>query len=188
MKKAIFILFVFAGCFHHANEPVWHPRALEFETVPAVVEMDESLQEYYGESLYEAVKWINRVAGCPLFYLTDVGERASSVVRIVHGSVDPDHPNYAADAAIGSFYSVITVMRPLDIRLQMYVFLHELGHVAGLAHDTYGMMNWRLHSVGAGYPFSSGSDIWAPMPLTNVFFTSKDRKALNRRYCGGIGN
>ena len=162
--------------YDEAREITWVENAREWPTVPLRVTWDRRGFEAFNDGIEEAMAVWNRAAGCEL--LREASAVGTADVRIASAdgapcgkiNFDADDPIAGADVAGGAWWcpnmkADVQIKRLGMIDEAHKVFVHELGHVLGLAHDEGGVMG----------PYADRIEWIIP--------SRKDAKALAERYC-----
>lgn len=162
------------------QDVVWHERAHVWGELPLQLWYDPTIGGVYAPTFADAVALWNKRAGCKLFTVTPQKADADVVVEPYIGE-KCSNP-LAFDTTAGSLAhtvfcasgDVTIQLRTLDHVGQVFrLFVHELGHVLGLADDSVGV-------GGAMGPVSVPRQGDSP-EYSRV--SSKDLGAVAGRYC-----
>jgi len=150
------MLLAFCGCaMQIARGPIWKADIPAWPARPwPVVSM---LGPGYQSTAQLAVNAVNGAAGCELFRLVDKG-------GIIEIKGDPEKTVSGSLNGEGWIFVQIG-----DIAETYLLLQHELGHLAGLAHQSYGIMNPTLAVPPPGRLMPS--------------FDEEQREALRQRWC-----
>lgn len=121
-----------------ARERVWSQKDLRTPKTPLGV-----LPIGYGDETIEAMNLWNDAAGCRVFSIgTDVVVQGDTGEPC--GDIELHEPGHAATSYQCNDGYEILIAKPGDLRDQLYIIAHELGHVLGLDDDgriSKGVMN-----------------------------------------------
>jgi hypothetical protein len=156
----------------YQREGVFHPAARLWASVPLTVDWDHrGALAAYSATIGSAMESWNRELGCTVFVQTsdhpDV--KLTSFDAMPCGRYEHTEA-LAQDDAAGTWLcpngtADVQLQRLDDIGVAYVIFVHELGHVLGLAHDSGGLMG----------PSVTATDFVRP--------SAKDVHALRERYC-----
>ena len=153
---------------------VYVDNARTWSHVPLTVVWDDSDFSEYDSGIRESIKFWNNEVGCDLFRAADSGDIPDIVIIPSNGSpcgtnkqfpITNDAEAFALWCPDGT--GEIQVQRTDDITTMHKVFVHELGHERGLAHQGSGLM-------------TGGNLGEVSIPL---FGDPKSLRSLKIRYC-----
>lgn len=169
------------------QEPVWQgngPPAW-MALLPLTVRVDPAFGAAHVASAEQAVREVNRV--CPILRLVPYGEPATITI-MNEGCVTS--PHHAGCTFLHPEEQTVTIQvgQPGDVTQSYLVFLHELGHALGLAHDgVYPVPDdprdaLPFVSIMADNVAEHGDRLSAGLHLPML--SERDRDALSARFCG----
>jgi hypothetical protein len=132
------------------NEVVWHEDAPNWTRMPLAVWWDHKVYEDYNQTIDAAIDLWNSRISCTVLWAAK--DRAEAVILIheadgtecgketVSARRVEENPNAPASGWYCNGYFDIQTRRLDDVGVALRVFLHELGHGVGLAHDERGAM------------------------------------------------
>lgn len=164
-----------AAARNEETEPTFANDAHLWPSIPIGVAWSAQDIDAYNEGLAAAIKLWNASVGCEIFAHVN-GPEAQIRVRTlgvlpcgkdrdVPGPEGETIPGFTLDCHDGTMEIQVNALG--DIQTGYRVFLHELGHAIGLAHDV------------------PGGGIMAPAldPMNVIEPNVKDVRALRARYC-----
>lgn len=159
----------------HKEKVVWGEKEVPWArplTAPLAVHAED-----FDDATRAAIDLWNDATGCSIFDVAGSPEDADIVVKSTDGSpcgqtfgVPGLLPDHAGGAYIRGDCAEVHVAYPGDVRQQVVVVGHELGHLLGLGDDDVGCQLMR-GSVKPVYE----CDV--------IYPSDTDRKAVRERYC-----
>lgn len=193
---AMFVAAWLVGAERKEHEPVWHPDARIWPSVPLQVTWVRDFWGGHNKSFEGALEAFNDAVGCELLVEAEGGEEIDILIASANGEpcdqmgAEP----LAADDAGGAWYcpggrAEVQIAKPGNITQSYLITFHELGHTLGLAHDGY------VPIRDEGPTFVSVMADNAPEHVDRLgqgrflpALSEKDADALRQRYCEGPTN
>ncbi len=156
---------------NHEDDVVWADNAKVWDKVPITVYAED-----FSRATKSAVDIWNGSAGCTVLALTDDKAAADITVKSTDGTpcgelMAPGMlPNHAGGAYLCGDKGEAHIAYPGDLRQQLVVVGHEVGHLLGFGDDDTGCRLMR-------------GSVEAVLACEIIYPSDSDRKALRARYC-----